>query len=48
MTIANFLEEFVWGEHSGKVQTKKETGYGILGVHRYIITLIVLKQVNLA
>lgn len=48
MTIASFLEEFAWREHSAKVQIKKETGYGILGIHRYIVTLIALKQVNLA
>lgn len=48
MTIGNFLEEFVWREHSAEVQTKKETWYGILGIHRYIVTLIALKQVNLA
>lgn len=48
MTIVNFLEEFAWGEHSAKVQTKKETRHGILVIHRYIVTLIALKQVNLA
>lgn len=47
MTIANFLVEAVWGEHSARVQIKKETGYGILGIHRYIVTLIAVKQVNL-
>lgn len=44
MTTANFLEEFVWAEHSAKVQIKKETGYGILGIHRYAVTLTALKQ----